>query len=388
MAFDFDRMIDRRSTESHKWHAFKEDVLPMFVADMDFASPPAVIEALVQRAKHGVFGYANEPQGLRQAIIERLERLYHWNVDPQWVVFLPGVVTGFNLACHAFAEPGDGVLVQTPVYQPFLYAPGNGGMIRQEMELTYNPDGKYSVDYDTFEAAITADTRLFILCNPHNPVGRVFKRDELEQMAQICLNHNVIICSDEIHCDLIYKGQSHLPLASLDPEISRKTITLMAPSKTFNIAGLDCSFAIIEDDLLRKTFQTAREGLVGGINVFGFNAALAAYTQGQSWLDELLIYLEDNRNLLADYLSTDLPGIKFWKPEGTYLAWLDCRALNIPGNQAEFFLKEGNVALNEGASYGKGGDGFIRLNFGCPRSMLLEALNRMKTAVVRNGFLN
>jgi len=249
------------------------------------------------------------------------------------------------------------------------------------MELTYDQGGRYSVDLDAFEAAITDKTRLFILCNPHNPVGRVYTREELLQMAEICLRHNVVIVSDEIHCDLIYKGQKHLPIASLDPEISKRTVTLMAPSKTYNIAGLDCAFAIVENEELRKTYASARAGLVSGVNLFGLVAALAAFRDGQPWLDELLIYLEENRNLLTDYLAKEIPGIKVWKPEGTYLAWLDCRPLGIPGNQAEFFLKYGKVAFNEGASYGKGGEGFIRMNFGCPRSMLLDALERMKMAL-------
>ena len=386
MAYDFDRIIDRRPTESNKWHSFEEGVLPMFVADMDFASPEPVIEALVARARHGVFGYPNEPFGLRQIIVERMERLYNWHIQPEWVVFVPGVVTGFNVACHAYAKPGEGALIQTPVYQPFLYAPKSAGLMRQEMELTHLPDGSYSIDFVAFEEAITPETRLFILCNPHNPVGRVFKRAELEGMAEICLRHNVIICSDEIHCDLVYSGQKHLPLASLSPEISRNTITLLAPSKTFNIAGLDCSFAIIENEKLRKTYESGRQGLVGGINVFGYTAAKAAYSEGQQWLNELLFYLEANRDILYDFLKNEIPGIKMWKPEGTYLAWLDCRALNIPGNQAEFFLKQGKIAFNEGASYGKGGEGFIRLNFGCPRSLLLEGLQRMKNALVENGY--
>jgi cystathionine beta-lyase len=381
MTYDFDQLIDRRPTESSKWHSFDEDVLPMFVADMDFRSPEPVIQALCKRAEHGVFGYANEPVGLRLAIIERMERLYGWQVEPRSIVFLPGVVTAFNLACHAFARPGEGVLVQTPVYQPFLNAPRNAGLIRQEVELTTDADGRYTVDYGAFEAAITQNTRLFILCNPHNPVGRVFKRDELERMAEICFRHNVMICSDEIHGDLIYSGQKHFPLASFDPEISSKTITLMAPSKTFNIAGLDCSFAIIENEAVRKIFESARQGMVPGVNLFGYVAALAAYREGQSWLNEVLAYLEGNRDFLYDFLKKEIPGIKMWKPEGTYLAWLDCRGLGISGNQAEFFLKSARVAVNEGASYGKGGDGFVRLNFGCPRSMLQKALERMKKAV-------
>jgi cystathionine beta-lyase len=217
-------------------------------------------------------------------------------------------------------------------------------------------------------------------------VGRVYKSEELEMMAEICLRHNVIICSDEIHCDLTYNGYQHLPIASLSKEISKNTLTLMSPSKTYNIAGLDCSYAIIENEELRKTYLSSRMGLVGGINIFGFTAALAAYSEGQIWLEELLVYLEKNRDYLYEFLKKEIPGIKMWKPEGTYLAWLDCRDLHIPGNQAEFFLKEGKVAFNEGATYGKGGEGFIRLNFGCPRGMLVEGLKRMKNAIVRNGY--
>jgi cysteine-S-conjugate beta-lyase len=383
MTTNFDYLIDRRPTESVKWHAFPEDVLPMFVADMDFPSPEPVIRALRERAEHGVFGYPIEPVGLREAIIERLTRLYNWKVDPKSILFLPGVVTGFILACHAYAKPGEGALIQTPVYQPFLYAPQAADLLRQEMELTRGEDGKYAIDFDAFEAAITDETRLFILCNPHNPVGRVFTREEQIRMAEICMRHNVVMCSDEIHGDLIYKDYKHLPLASIDPEISKRTITLMAPSKTFNVAGLDCAFAIIEDEELRQTYEHARKGLVGGVNVFGYTAALAAYREGQPWLDELLVYLEENRNVLYDYLNREIPEIKMWKPEGTYLAWLNCEDLNIPGNQADFFLKNGRVAFNEGASYGKGGEGYIRLNFGCPRPMLLEALDRMKQALAK-----
>ena len=381
MTYDFDTLIDRRPTESIKWHAFDPDVLPMFVADMDFRSPEPVIHALTKRVEHGVFGYGTEPAGLRQIIVDRMQREYGWQIEPRSIVFMPGVVTAFNLACHAFAQPGEGVLIQTPVYQPFLYAAHSSNAVRQEMELTLNSDGRYTIDFDAFEAAITANTRLFILCNPHNPVGRVFQRDELEKMAEICIRHNVIICSDEIHGDLIYSGQKHTPIASLSSEISKRTVTLMAPSKTFNIAGLDCSFAIIEDESVRKTFEAARAGIVPGVNLLGFAAAKAAYTEGQPWLSELLAYLEANRDYLSDFLKNELPGIKMWKPEGTYLAWLDCCSLGIPGNQAEFFVKSARVGMNEGASYGKGGEGFVRLNFGCPRSMLQESLERMKKAV-------
>ncbi|MCR4406738.1 MAG: PatB family C-S lyase [Anaerolineae bacterium] len=381
MAYNFDQLIDRRHSDSEKWHYYGDDVLPLWVADMDFMSPEPVIHALRQRVEHGVFGYGMEPPELREVIVDRLRGLYGWQVSAEALIFLPGVVSGFNLACRAVASPGEGVLVQTPVYPPILKAPVNAGLIRDEMELTRQADGRYVVDYDVFEQTITDRTRIFILCNPHNPVGRVFRRDELERMAEICLRHHVVICSDEIHCDLVFQGSRHLPIAALAPEIAKRTITLMAPSKTYNIAGLNCAVAIVENDELRTRLLAVRAGLVGGVNIMGYTAALAAYRDGQPWLEEVLRYLEDNRDFLLRYVGEHLPGISMSKPEGTYLGWLDCRRAGIPGNPHEFFLREARVALNDGADFGQGGEGFVRLNFGCPRSTLVEALDRMKAAL-------
>ncbi len=381
MAYDFDQQINRRQTESVKWGAYDQDVLPMWVADMDFRSPEPVIRALRERVEHGVFGYPAAPAELRQALVERLQRLYGWQVSPEALFFLPGVVTGFNLACHALASPGEGVLVQTPVYFPILYAPGNAGLTRDEMKLTQQSDGRYVIDFDLFEKTITSKTHLFILCNPHNPVGRVFTRQELERMAEICLRHNIIICSDEIHCDLLFKGSAHVPMASLSPEVADRTVTLIAPSKTFNIAGLECSVAIVTNPELREKLKTGNKGLVSWVNIFGLAAALAAYRDGQPWLDELLRYLEANRDFLFEYVRRQLPGVALCKPEGTYLAWLDCRALNIQDKPGEFFLREARVAMNDGASFGQGGEGFVRLNFGCPRSLLVEALDKLRGAL-------
>lgn len=272
-------------------------------------------------------------------------------------------------------------MVQTPVYPPFLSAPGAAGSLLQEAELRRDAEGTYHIDWDEFEAAITSQTRLFILCNPHNPVGRVFNRSELECMAEICLRNRVTICSDEIHCDLIFRGSRHIPIASLCPEIARQTVTLIAPSKTYNIAGLESSIAIIQDPALRKQFQAARRGLVGWVNLFGMVGALAAYRDGQEWLEQLLCYLEENRDTLLDFVRRELPCISIGKPEGTYLAWLDCRGASLGKNPHQFFLEKARVAVNDGAAFGRLGEGFVRLNFGCPRSMLVEALERMKTAV-------
>ncbi len=381
----FDEVPSRRETESIKWRFFDEDVLPMWVADMDFYSPEPVIRALRARVEHGVFGYPDDMPDLQQAIVERLERLYNWRVMPEDVVLMPGVVSGLNLACHAYARPGGGVLIQTPVYPPFLSAPANAGLRRDQMQLTQLADGSYEIDFDAFEAAINDQTAMFILCNPHNPVGRVFRQDELARMAEICLRHNVLICSDEIHCDLIFDHRHHIPVATLDPEIARHSITLMAPSKTFNIAGLECSFAVIPDAGMRKQYQQARQGMVGSVNLMGLVAGLAAYRYGQPWLDSLLAYLQANRDWLYDAVHSRMPGVQMSRPEGTYLAWLDFRTAGLAGCPQEFFLKEARVGLNDGAMFGAGGEGFVRLNFGCPRSMLEETVERMCAAMERLG---
>ena len=386
--YNFDYIPDRRHSDSIKWNNYDEDVLPMWVADMDFPSPAPVIKALKDRVEHGIFGY---PTGntilndivppFHQAIVDRMTDLYGWRILPEDIVTLSGVVTGFNLACHAYVTPEEAVLVQTPVYHPMLRAAKTTGIQGQEMQLTRNPDGSYSVDWDVFEAAITSQTRLFILCNPHNPVGKVFTKAELERTAEILLRHNVLICSDEIHCDLVYKGHHHIPIAALDPEIAQKTITLMAPSKTYNIAGLKCSYAIIQNKALREKYQKARQGLVPWVNLLGLLAGVVAYREGAPWLEQALAYLQSNRDYLHKTANNDLPGIDMYLPEGTYLAWLDCRQAGIQGNPYKFFLEKARVAFNDGAIFGKGGEGFVRLNFGCSRQLLEESLARMKKAL-------
>jgi cysteine-S-conjugate beta-lyase len=279
------------------------------------------------------------------------------------------------------AVDGDAVLVQPPVYTPILNAPMNAGMELQEAVLVQNGDGTYSVDYEAFEEAISDETRLFLLCNPHNPVGKVFKPEELIRMAEICVRHKVVICSDEIHCDLIFSPFQHTPIASLDEEIAQNTITLMSPSKTYNIAGLKLSFSIIQNPELRKRFRKAQKGLVGGLNIMGIVAALAAYREGDEWLRQVLTYLQANRDFLYDYVSENLVGVKMVKPEGTYLAWLDCRGAGLEGKPYDFFLNQARVAFVEGESFGKGGEGFVRLNFACSRSLLGESLERMRCSL-------
>ncbi len=381
MAYDFDEMIDRADSDCVKWRRYDREALPMWVADMDFRSPEPVIRALRERVEHGVFGYPEEPCELSDVIVERLERVYGWRVATESIVFLPGVVTGFNLVCAACVAPGDGVLVQTPVYPPILGAPRHHKLVRQASELVRGPEGHYSIDLDAFAASIDERSRLFLLCNPHNPVGRVFSPAELGDMAEGCLRHDLLICSDEIHCDLVFEGHPHTPIATLDPAIAARTITLMAPSKTFNIAGLNCSFAVVENADLRKQMKAGRGGMVGDVNLMGLTAALAAYRDGQPWLDELLVYLEGNRDLLVDYVNQKLPGVQTSAPEGTYLAWLDCRQTALPGKPFDFFLERARVVVNDGATFGQGGEGFVRVNFGCPRNLLVEGLERMRAGL-------
>jgi cystathionine beta-lyase len=348
---------------------------------MDFPAPEPVIEALKERVDHGIYGYPQEPRGLKESVISWLIERHSWDVKPDDLIILPGVVTGFNLAAHAVAEHGDGVVIQTPCYGPFLKVADNTGLNQQEMELTQDTDGKYSIDETILEETITDDSKMLILCNPQNPTGRVFNQYELERVAEICLKNKIVICSDEIHGDLVYSGHKHVPIASLHPEIAQNTITLLAPSKTFNTPGLKASIAVVQNPELRQRVEHAKQGLVGWVNILGQVALLAAYRSGETWLEGLLAYLEKNRNYTFNFVNNQLPGIKMAKPEGTFLAWLDCRSADIENNPAGFFLQHANVALVDGDWFGKGGEGFVRLNFGCPQSILIEALNRMKRAL-------
>ena len=388
MKFDFDTFLNRRGSDCAKWDIPEADVLPMWVADMDFTSPPAVIDALAGYVKAGVFGYPNFGEKPNQAVAEWVAKKHQWQIEPEAVKFVSGVVTGFNQAAHAVTKPGDGYLVQTPTYGPFFGVKDNVGLTQQEMEITRAEDGSYMLDLDAFEAAITPETRIFMLCNPQNPTGRVFTKAELEGMAEICLRHKVVICSDEIHSDLVFSGHKHIPIASLSKEIADNTITLIAPSKTFNVAGLKASVAIITNEELRTRFEAASQGLAGHwVNIMGMIALQAAYRKSGPWLDALMTYLEANRDFAVEFINRKIPGVSAASPEGTFLAWLDCRELlaNVepetePGYFNAFFEGQARVALNNGAWFGKGGEGFVRLNFGCPRNILEDGLTRMQRA--------
>jgi cystathionine beta-lyase len=391
MQFNFDQAPERRGTDSAKWSYYGPDVLPMWVADMDFASPPAIVEALHARVAQGHFGYGWDNPRLRAAVVQRLATRYGWEITPEAIVFLPGLVSGLNVVSRAVGEPGDGVVVHTPVYGPFLSAPVNQGRKLQVAPMvehsTPRAGGRtvaYTVDYAGFAGVIDATSRLFILCNPHNPVGRAFTRDELRKMADICLAHDLVICSDEIHCDLLMGGTEHLPIAALGPEVAARTITLMAPSKTFNVPGLGFSMAIVPDATLRKQVEAAGVGIVPHTNLLGIVAAEAAYTACDPWLQQLNAYLTANRDFAVDFLQKELPQAPVTCPEATYLLWLDCRELGIEGTASDFFLKQAKVAVNDGKWFGQGGEGFVRLNYGCPRALLVEGLEKIVGAV-RHG---
>ncbi len=383
MTYDFDHIIDRRPTESSKWRHYEADVLPLPVADMDFVSPEPVIRALRERVEHGIFGYGTLMPEFYDVILAHLKTRYDWDVPAEAIVVLPGVVAGFNLACRAVTQPGQGLLYQTPLYPPMLRAPGNIGLQAQAVPLSHQASGYYTIDFDAFEAAIEPHTRVFLLCNPHNPIGRVFQRHELERLAEICLRHDLDICADEIHCDILFDDHVHIPIATLDAAVADRTVTLMAPSKTYNLAGLHCSFAIIPNPSLRERFVAQRLDLVHRmVNILGYTVTLAAYRDGQDWLDQVLRYLQANRDSVAAYVKSHLPGVTMHTPEGTYLAWLDCRRAGIPDNDPHtFFLHRARVALNNGRDFGADGAGFVRLNFACPKAQLTTALNRMRDAL-------
>ena len=304
MAHDFDREIDRRTTDSVKWTRYPPDVLPMWVADMDFASPEPVVQALRQRIDHGVFGYAAAPVELTEVFTHRLAQLYRWSVSPRHVLLLPGVVPAIHVACRAFTRPAEAVLVQTPVYPPIRSLPARCGRHCRELTLARERDGRFCVDWDSFEEALSGGVRLFILCNPQNPTGRVFSRPELERFATACARNDAVIVSDEIHCDIVLGGHEHVPIASLDSEVADRSVTLMAPSKTFNLSGLQCAVAVIQNGELRRRFMASWEGLVPHVNIVGAIAALAAYRHGQAWLDELRAYLQANCDALCRAVLT------------------------------------------------------------------------------------
>jgi cystathionine beta-lyase len=380
MPFDFSTVPDRRNTGSLKWDKYAgRDILPLWVADMDFLSPPAVVEALQARAASGIYGYTAPTDEARQAVVEYLQRQYGYAIQPEWIVWSHGLVPALSIACGAYAQPGEGVLVCTPVYPPMLSCPVNMG--RKLIPVPLKLDGeRWEFDWPALEKAVTPDTRIFILCSPHNPVGRAWTRAELAQVAQFCAKHKLVLVSDEIHCDLLLdEGAKHTVTASLGPEVEAFTLTQMAASKTYNLPGLACAFSVIADKKLRAAFAQTAQGLVTEINAFGYAGTIAAFRHGEPWRRELVAYLRANRDFLYEFTSTRLAPLKLVPMQATYLAWLDARALGVDNLQK--FFEDAGVGLSPGSIFGEAGRGYVRLNFGCPRATLAEALRRMEKAV-------
>lgn len=387
MKYDFDRVMDRTLSESIKWvgneeHFGEKDLLPMWVADMDFQSPAPVIQAIVQRAEHGFYGYPWRSPAYYDSIIAWMKKRHGWDIRREWIVNAPGVVSALDLAVHALTQPGDKIAIQPPVYFPFFSIVKNNGRQIVENRLKFE-DGHYRMDLPDLEKQIDGRTKALILCSPHNPVGRVWTRDELAALGELCTRKDLLILSDEIHCDLILNGHQHTPLATVAEELAQRTLTFIAPSKTFNLPGLGASVVIIPNDTLRTAFNNAVEnfGLQVG-NVFGIVALQAAYRDGEEWLEQMLDYVEGNIAFATRFIEERIPGIKFACPEGTYLLWLDCRGLGL-GETAlrDLIVKQARVALNNGPEFGPGGEGFQRMNLACPRAILEEGLTRIERAV-------
>ena len=374
--FDFDQRIDRRPTRALKWLKYEgTDILPMWVADTEFKAPPAVIKALSERVDHSIFGYSRPSPNLTELLVKRMAELYDWHIEADWLVYMPGVVPALNLACQTFSQPDSPIITVKPIYYPFLQAPGFHGRKAAYVDMV-EQDGRWVPDLAQLEeTAKTSD--LLLLCNPHNPGGTIYTKEELLAINDIAQRHEVIVCSDEIHCDLLLdEGKPHIPYASLNDDAANRSLILMAPSKTFNIAGLCCSFAIVPNPELRKRFTRAARGIMADVNLLGFVAAEAAYQDGADWLSAQLDYLRANRDLLVTRLNK-VPGVKVLPPEATYLAWIDISALQL--SDPVGFFEQAGVGLSSGGQFG--GSDFIRLNFGCSRAMLEEALDRMITAI-------
>ena len=378
MLHNFDEIIDRKNTDSFKWDFFQdpEGTIPMPVADMDFRSPEPILQALREVTEHGVFGYSIVPSALKNVLQERLERLYGWKTEKEWQVWIPGLVPAITATCRAVGEIGDAVITSIPVYHPFHLAPGYVGKKLQTFPMM-EQNNRWTFDFEALENAITEETKLFMLCNPYNPSGTVFTREELEKLASICQKHNLIICADEIHCDLILDdNKKHIPIASLNQDVENQTITLLAPSKTFNIAGLGCSVAIISNPALRKKFEDAKNGFFPPLPRHSMVAALAAYKDCEDWRLDLIKYLKSNHDYLYQELN-NYEGLKMIPLEATYLAWIDARGTQFDNIQ-EQILKAG-VRVMDGKTFM--GDGFFRLNFACPKSVLVEAVKRIKSVM-------
>jgi len=373
--FNFDEIVDRTQTPCEKWDKYKgEDIIPAWVADMDFKSPPCVIDTLQKRVAEGVFGYTGIDDETYDAIIAFLKRHYNWEIKKEWILFTHGVVSSMNIAC--MAVEGQSVMTTTPIYPHFIKAPKHAG--KEILAIAMKEENnRWVLDFEAMERAITPTCKLFMLCNPYNPAGTVFTCKELERLGAFCLKHDLTICSDEIHADLLLNSEAkHIPFATLSEALAQKSITLMAPSKTFNIAGLQASFAVIPNAELRKRFQKTMGSMVGGINLLGITALKAAYLEGDAWLAELRVYLAENLKMVQEFVARN-PQLKLLGQEATFLAWIDASALHVKSPYA-FFVQHG-VGLSDGEPFGD--KNFVRLNFGTQKSVLKTILERMQKAM-------
>ena len=388
MTYNFDQIIDRRDTNSIKWKHYPGDVLPLWVADMDFLTPDPIRNALRVMLDRGVLGYEFLTHRTKEVVAARMERLYGWQVDPDWVVATTGVVSGFNIAARTLCQPGDGVLIHTPVYNMFYTLYKYLNLVQQSVPIDLRVDGNVlhpKQDMEKFAGAFhsnNARTRMFLFCHPNNPVGKMFARDELQKMADVSLQNEAIIVSDEIHSELMLEDARHIPIATLSPEIADKTITLIAASKTFNTAGLFCAFAIIPNDELRTRYQQVNDEITGHVSSMGLVASDAAFSgECDDWLAELRLYLKENRDFVTDVLTENFPDAKFTIPQATYLQWIDfgeyVRSGKMDQLPYDYFLDKAKVALGNGKVYGEGCDHFVRLNFASPRRMVADGLERM-----------
>ncbi|MGY0692755.1 MalY/PatB family protein [Virgibacillus sp. FSP13] len=396
MRYDFDQVISRYNTNSVKWDKTEKlfghkDILPMWIADMDFACPKPVVDAIKERAEHGIFGYTSRSRDYFGAFIDWVERRHNWSIQKQWIRCTPGIMSALSIAIQSFTNERDKIIIQNPVYTPFTEV-----VEKNNREIVLNPlkleNERYVMDYENLEKmVVNTDVKMVILCNPHNPVGRVWTKEELIKLGQICLENNVLIISDEAHLDLVYKGYTHTPFASISEEFAANSITCTAPSKTFNLAGVQMANIIIPGKELRNTFTNTIDRLYLGLsNTFGVTAVESAYKYGEDWLDQFLDYLEGNLTFLTKFIETNMKEIKVIPPEGTYLVWLDFRNLGMDAKELEDFLQnKAKVAFDEGYTFGPGGEGFTRINIACPRSILEEGLKRIekevKESLVRVG---
>lgn len=384
MKYDFDEIIPRRHTNSYKWDgATDSDVLPLWVADMDFRTAPAITEALKQRVEHGIFGYTRVPDEYYEAVTAWFKRRHGWDIRREWMIYTSGVVPAISAIIKALTGPGDKVLVQTPVYNCFFSSIRNNGCEVASSPLVYE-DRTYRMDLEDLERkASDENTKVMLLCNPHNPAGRVWTREELTAVGEICIRHGVTVVSDEIHCELVYSGHRHIPFASISDDFLRHSVTCVSPSKAFNIAGLQIANIIAPDETMRRRIDKAINiNEVCDVNPFGVIATMAAYNEGEEWLGQLLDYLWQNYLFLVEFCRTQLPDFPVARLEGTYLAWMDCRALGIGSEELEQLLVgEAKLWLNAGTMYGAEGEGFMRWNLACPRSVLEQALARFKAFV-------